>query len=97
MTSAETPFDLTVPQALLTLVHTVQLGSISVGPWHARVQSLDTPDYTIIDLDPGEKTTFRRVVDGENTGRIMQGESLRQDRNSCTLASSWRGLNGLAT
>ena len=48
---------------LLTLLHTVQLGAISVDPWHARVQSLDTPDYTIIDLDPGEKTTFQRVVD----------------------------------
>jgi bifunctional non-homologous end joining protein LigD len=48
---------------LLTLLHTVQLGAVSVDPWHARVQSLDTPDYTIIDLDPGEKTTFQRVVD----------------------------------
>ena len=48
---------------LLTLLHTVQLGAISVDPWHARVQSLDTPDYTVIDLDPGPKTTFQRVVD----------------------------------
>ena len=48
---------------LLTLLHTVQLGAVSVDPWHARVQSLDTPDYTIIDLDPGDKTTFQRVVD----------------------------------
>ena len=48
---------------LLTLLHTVQLGAVSMDPWHARVQSIDTPDYTIIDLDPGPKTTFQRVVD----------------------------------
>jgi bifunctional non-homologous end joining protein LigD len=48
--------------SLVTLLYTVQLGAISVDPWHSRVQSLDTPDYTIIDLDPGDDATFKRVV-----------------------------------
>lgn len=47
---------------LITLLYTVQLGAISVDPWHARVHSLDTPDYAIIDLDPGPGATFRKVV-----------------------------------
>jgi bifunctional non-homologous end joining protein LigD len=48
---------------LATLLYTIQLGSISVDPWHSRVQSLDHADYTIIDLDPGPRAPFRRVVE----------------------------------
>jgi bifunctional non-homologous end joining protein LigD len=47
---------------LLTLLCTVQLGAISVDPWHSRVQSLEYADYTIIDLDPGSRANFARVV-----------------------------------
>jgi bifunctional non-homologous end joining protein LigD len=47
---------------LLTLLYTIQLGAISVDPWHSRVQSLEYPDYTIVDLDPGSRANFARVV-----------------------------------
>jgi bifunctional non-homologous end joining protein LigD len=47
---------------LFTLLHTIQLGAISVDPWHSRVQSLEYADYTIIDLDPGPRANFARVV-----------------------------------
>ena len=47
---------------LLTLLYTIQLGAISVDPWHSRIQSLDLSDYTIIDLDPGPRANFERVV-----------------------------------
>ena len=46
---------------LLTLLYTIQLGAISVDPWHSRVQSCDYADYTIIDLDPGPRANFERV------------------------------------
>jgi len=46
---------------LATLLYTVQLGSVSVDPWHSRVQSLDHADYCIIDLDPGPRVPFSRV------------------------------------
>jgi bifunctional non-homologous end joining protein LigD len=48
---------------LSTLLYTIQLGAISVDPWHSRVQSLDHADYTIIDLDPGPRAPFARVVE----------------------------------
>jgi bifunctional non-homologous end joining protein LigD len=48
---------------LTTLLYTVQLGAISVDPWHSRVPNLEETDYTIIDLDPGPKATFARVVE----------------------------------
>ena len=47
---------------LLTLLYTIQLGAISVDPWHSRVQSLEYADYTIIDLDPAPRANFARVV-----------------------------------
>ncbi len=47
---------------LLSLLYTIQLGAISVDPWHSRVQSLEYSDYTIIDLDPGPRASFARVV-----------------------------------
>jgi bifunctional non-homologous end joining protein LigD len=47
---------------LLTLLYTVQLGAISVDPWHSRVQSLEYADYSIVDLDPGPRANFARVV-----------------------------------
>ena len=49
--------------SLATLLYQVQLGTISVHPWHARVGSLEYADYSVIDLDPGPDATFRRVVE----------------------------------
>jgi bifunctional non-homologous end joining protein LigD len=47
---------------LVTLLYTIQLGAISYDPWHSRITSLETPDYTILDLDPGPGVTFQEVV-----------------------------------
>jgi bifunctional non-homologous end joining protein LigD len=47
---------------LATLLYIVQLGAVSVDPWHSRVQSIEHADYSIIDLDPGPKATFARVI-----------------------------------
>ena len=47
---------------LLTLLYTIQLGAISVDPWHSHVPTLQFADYTIIDLDPGPRANFQRVV-----------------------------------
>src|SRR5205085_7316043 len=48
---------------LATLLYLVQLGAISVDPWHSRVQSVQNADYSIIDLDPGPRAPFTRVVE----------------------------------
>ncbi len=47
---------------LPTVLHLVQLGCISIDPWMSRVGSLDTPDYAIIDLDPGPSASFKLIV-----------------------------------
>lgn len=48
---------------LATLLYTIQLGAISVDPWHSRVPKLDEADFTILDLDPGPKAPFSRVIE----------------------------------
>lgn len=48
---------------LATLLYTVQLGAVSVDPWHSRVPRLELADFTILDLDPGPKAPFSRVVE----------------------------------
>src|SRR5262249_28318612 len=56
--------DRLVGGTLSTLLYQVQLGTISVDPWHARVKSLGVADYSVIDLDPGPRATSERVVEG---------------------------------
>jgi len=58
-----TPQNKLIGGDLATLLYLVQLGAISVDPWHSRVQSVTKADYAIIDLDPGAKAPFARVVE----------------------------------
>lgn len=48
---------------LTTLLYTVQLGAISVDPWHGRLPHPDNADWSVIDLDPGPRAGFGRVVE----------------------------------
>jgi bifunctional non-homologous end joining protein LigD len=48
---------------LATTLALVQFGVISMDPWHSRMNSLDVPDYSFLDLDPSPKADFRRVVE----------------------------------
>jgi bifunctional non-homologous end joining protein LigD len=48
---------------ITTLFYLVQLGAISVDPWHSRVDSVRFADYSIIDLDPGPNAQFERVIE----------------------------------
>jgi bifunctional non-homologous end joining protein LigD len=49
--------------SLITLLYTTQIAAISQDPWFSRVQSPLEADYVAIDLDPGDGTTFDRVLD----------------------------------
>lgn len=43
---------------LPTLVWVANLAAIELNPWHSRHLSPDTPDWTVIDLDPAEPAGF---------------------------------------
>jgi bifunctional non-homologous end joining protein LigD len=75
---------------LLTLLYTIQLGAISVDPWHSRVGSLEYADYTIIDLDPGPRANFARVVQiARWTKEVIDGFGL----NAAIKTSGSTGLH----
>ncbi len=46
-----------------TMAFLNNLGCIEFNPWHSRFQSLDRPDYLVLDIDPGEKNTFDQVIE----------------------------------
>ncbi len=43
------------------------LGSLEIHPWSSRVQKPNNPDWCILDLDPGDKTTFEQVITAAQT------------------------------
>ena len=49
--------------SLITLLYMAQLAAISQDPWFSRVQSPLGADYVALDLDPGDGTSFSRVLD----------------------------------
>jgi bifunctional non-homologous end joining protein LigD len=77
-------------QALATLLYTVQLGSIVVNSWHSRVGSLEYPDYTVLDLDPGPDVPFTRVVE---VARLVHDQLTRQGLVGVPKTSGSRGLH----
>jgi bifunctional non-homologous end joining protein LigD len=49
--------------ALGTTLYCTQIGAFECNPWNTRVQSIDRADFTAIDLDPGARSPFSRVVE----------------------------------
>jgi bifunctional non-homologous end joining protein LigD len=45
-----------------SLIYMANLGCIEMNPWHSRVQSPLYPDWSVIDLDPGE-ISFEKVIE----------------------------------
>ena len=81
--------DRLVGGSLATLLYQVQLGTISVDPWHARVKSLGFADYSVIDLDPGPRAKFERVVE------VATWVKEELDRLGLTAALKTSGSSGL--
>lgn len=49
------------------------LGCIEINPWSSTVKKPDNPDWCIIDLDPGKKTTFDQVIEAARvTHKILE-------------------------
>ncbi|MGZ3848555.1 MAG: DNA ligase D [Flavisolibacter sp.] len=44
-----------------SLIYMANLGCIEMNPWHSRVQSPLSPDWCVIDLDPGN-ISFEKVI-----------------------------------
>lgn len=46
-----------------TLLFLANLGCIELNPWNSRVESLEYPDYLVMDIDPGDENNFNQVVE----------------------------------
>ncbi len=56
---------------LPTLLYLVQMGTIVIHTWFSRIDSLDEPDISLIDLDPGKGVDFGTVVKLARTVRSV--------------------------
>ncbi len=74
---------------LATLLYVVQLGAISIDPWHSRTESIQFADYAIIDLDPGPRATFERVIE------VARAVKLSLDRFGLHAVPKTSGASGL--
>lgn len=46
-----------------SLLYMAALACIEINPWSSRTQTPDHPDWCVIDLDPGETTKFKHVIE----------------------------------
>ena len=62
------PKDFLICTNTASLLYMVNLGCIEMNPWHSRVQTALYPDWSVIDLDPGE-ISFEKVIE---TARMVK-------------------------
>ena len=56
-----------------TLLYMANLGCIEINPWNSRTKKLEYPDYMVIDLDPGERTSFETVIKvAQETRKLLE-------------------------
>ncbi len=61
-----------------SLLYLVNLGSIEFNTWNSTMDSLDSPDYTVIDLDPSPKNSFEEIIETALvTRKILEDLSIR--------------------
>ena len=61
--SADKDIEYMLCQNEATLLYMANLGCIEINPWSSRIEDLDHPDYTVIDLDPTDKNSFEEIIE----------------------------------
>lgn len=88
--SAEKEIDWLVCDNLETLLFMVNLGTIEINPWNSTVKKPGYPTYAAIDLDPGDKTDFSKVVE---TALVIKEILDQAEIPSVCKTSGSRGLH----
>jgi len=58
-----------------TLLYMANFGCIEINPWNSRINNLENPDYSVIDLDPSDKNTFEEVIEVAQVAREILDEA----------------------
>jgi bifunctional non-homologous end joining protein LigD len=56
-----------------TLLYMVNLGCIEINPWNSRTESLDNPDYAVLDLDPDGNPFYEVVGVAQAAHKVLDG------------------------
>ena len=60
-----------------TLLYMANLGCIEINPWNSRIDQLEYPDYTVIDIDPSDKNTFEEVIEvGQAANEVLKAADI---------------------
>jgi bifunctional non-homologous end joining protein LigD len=87
--SAKGEIQYVVCQDEASLLYLVNLGCVELNPWLSRVESLDRPDFIVIDLDPLD-TSFEHAIEAAQIVR----KSLEAVGGECFCKTSGkRGLH----
>ncbi len=65
--SSGAPKDFLICTNTASLLYMANLGCIEMNPWHSRVHLPHAPDWSVIDLDPGD-ISFEKVIE---TARVV--------------------------
>ncbi len=60
-----------------TLLHLINLGSIDLHPWLSRCDDPESPDVSVIDLDPSTSDFGKVIRIAQTVGKILRGAGLR--------------------
>jgi bifunctional non-homologous end joining protein LigD len=66
------------------------MGVLEIHTWNSTVKDVERPDRLVIDLDPGERVPWPRVVDA---ARLVRGALEALDLDSFVKTTGGRGLH----
>jgi len=73
-----------------TLLYMANLGCIEINPWNSRINNLENPDYSVIDLDPSSENTFDEVIEIAQVAQEILNEAKIE---ACLKTSGSSGLH----
>lgn len=82
--------DYLCPEKASSVIGLVQFGAIEFHPWGSRADSLETPDYLVIDLDPGKGVGWADVI---QAARLVRARLAEVGLQSFVRTTGGKGLH----
>ena len=75
---------------LPAVVALVQMGVLEIHTWNSTFEDVDRPNRIVFDLDPGERVSWRQVIEG---ARLVRDALAALDFESFAKTTGGRGLH----